>query len=318
MVAHRRDESLTETRMRPHARRRKSRRAVLTLALSLAVGIPTLQGIAVGAWADGTRVGATIINASHSPVGSGGSQTAFSVALPTGAACSRDTTTGRYHVYGYIVHLATNPGALRWDANGPVLPLTPPDNDTHTLYDTTGSPYVAQNTAIHTGQVPQSAAFRLTEYTIDGSRGMSLALPAGTYNVGIACVTDKFTTDKYWNVQLTFARSSNDPNRETWTVVPGSGSEGTGSSASSSSSATLSSPTSAPQPGLPSVTSPSISQDSPGSLVAGAALKPLPKRGGSSSEPAAIAGAAVLLVAALGILLFARIRRAARRASTGS
>jgi hypothetical protein len=112
------------------------------------------------------------------------------------------------------------PGGLTWDANGPVLPLPAPDNDTHTLYDTTGTPYVGENTAINTGQIPTPVTnFNWVDYSINGSGGTLLTLPAGTYNVGIACVTDTSTTDRFWNSQLTF-KASTDPNGESWTVNP--------------------------------------------------------------------------------------------------
>jgi hypothetical protein len=295
--------------------------------------------------------------------------TTFSVNPPQAAACSKDTATGQYHVYGYVVPLATNPGTLTWDANGPVLGhtdtvtvtsgtasvadtsvkatdtglavsgtgipagdfvgtvtagssflistsataqvpatgvlptasgtsvtigtrtdtmtvtsgsatvadtsilagdtgetitgtgipantfvgtvtagssfllsssatsqvnvnatasgssvvigLPAPDNDTHTLYDTGGLAFVNQNTAPVTGQVVTPGNFNWANYTATGNGGTTLALPApGTYNVGIACVTNTFTTDRFWNTQLTFSpvATTVDPNGETWAI----------------------------------------------------------------------------------------------------
>jgi hypothetical protein len=179
------------------------------------------------AWAAGTNAGnATIVDPTKTgrPVlTAGGSHTIFSINLPQRAACSKDTASARFHIYGYIVPSGTNPGGLTWDANGPVLPLPAPDNDTHTLYDTTGSPYVAVNTAITTGQIPVPVPdFNWANYSLTGTvnGSQTLTLPAGPYNVGIACVTSTSTTDKFWNARLTFSANSGDRNGESWTVVP--------------------------------------------------------------------------------------------------
>jgi hypothetical protein len=107
--------------------------------------------------------------------------------------------------------------------NGTVVigPPNAPDNDTHTLYDTSGTAFVAQNTAVTTGQIPTPVTnFNWADYAIAGNGGLLLTLPAGTYNVGIACVTNTATTDRFWNTQLTFVANAGDPNGETWTVAP--------------------------------------------------------------------------------------------------
>jgi hypothetical protein len=108
------------------------------------------------------------------------------------------------------------------NGNGTVViaPPNPPDNDTHTLYDTSGTPYVGENTAVTTGEIPTPVTnFNWVDYSINGSGGTLLTLPAGTYNAGIACVTDIGTTDRFWNSQLTF-KASGDPNGESWTINP--------------------------------------------------------------------------------------------------
>jgi hypothetical protein len=219
------------------------------------------------AWAAAPTAGAEITDPTHSPpipLNSGGSHTIFSVSLPTGAACSQDTAHGRYHVYGYIVSSTTDPGALTWDSNGPVLSLNPPDTDSHTLYDTTGAPYAAINTAITTGQVPQAPNLNWVFYTPTGNGGTALTLPASTtgitYNVGIACVTDSFKTDKFWNVSVKFSTSTSDPNGETWAVT-GAGSGGAGATATSTILGT--SPTSEAAPGAAVTLTATVSCTSP-------------------------------------------------------
>jgi hypothetical protein len=253
-------------------------RALVGLAVA-AVGLGGAGALPLAgsrAWAAPPTVGAQITDVNHNPLNSGGSQTIFSVSLPTGAACSKDSANGRYYVYGYIVPSATYPGALTWDSNGPVLPLNPPDNDTHTLYDTTGSPWVGQNTAINTGQVPQPPNFNWANYTPTGNSGATLALPASTtgttYNVGIACVTpsipgqvDSSKTDKFWNVQLTFSTSPSDPNGETWAVVTGTGSQGVGTTGTSTILGT--SPTSEAAPGAAVTLTATVTCTSPGGVA---------------------------------------------------
>jgi hypothetical protein len=200
--------------------------AVKLGAVGLAAAVVTMFG-GTAAMAEGTLAGpATITNPSHVAITSGGSATNFSITLPTLAACSGDTTTGRFHVFGYIVPSSTDVGALTWDANGPVLPngvpTGTPGGDFYTLYGQDGAPFVNQPTAITTGQVVQPPAFNYLNFSPDGSGGTLIPLPAGTYNVGIACVTPGQVTDKYWNVQETFTASASDsPNGEVWSVVPG-------------------------------------------------------------------------------------------------
>jgi len=181
---------------------------------------------ATAAMAASTPTGPAIItDAAHAPLNSGGSQTTFSITLPTGAACSGDTATSRYHVYGYIVPSSQDVGALTWDANGPVLPagepVGTPGGDFYSLYNTDTSPYAGNATAITTGQVVQPGQMNYAFFNTDGSGGL-IPLPVpGTYNVGVACVTPAGTTDNYWNVQESFVANSGDPNGEVWSVVPG-------------------------------------------------------------------------------------------------
>jgi hypothetical protein len=158
------------------------------------------------------------------PLNTGGSQTQWTVQLPHLAACSKDTFTNQYHVNSYIIPAATDPTTLSFSSTGPV---DPKGGLAFPLVDTTGSAYTAQATAPNTGQVQQPPSFNYAAFTIDGRNGTP-SLPAGTYNVGIACSTNAATAnlDQLWNVQETLSASSSDPNGETWTVVPGSGGGG--------------------------------------------------------------------------------------------
>jgi hypothetical protein len=276
-------------------RRRAAQAGVAIIATAAASMFSASTASTAGA--AGTNAGnATIVNPQtpRPRINAGGSQTTFSINLPQRAACSKDTASGQYHIFGYIVPSGTDPGGLQWDAQGPLLgrtdtatvtaksptvldasiqstdqgnsvagtglpsgyfvgtvtpgssfqlsssptsqvninatqngssvvigPPNTPDNDTHTLYDTGGFPYVNVNTAINTGQIPVPVSdFNWNNYSLTGMVGgfQTLTLPAGTYNVGIACVTNTFTTDKFWNVLVTFSANSADPNGESWTV----------------------------------------------------------------------------------------------------
>jgi hypothetical protein len=220
----------------------KFRRAGIALALvALATAVAF---VGVTSWAAGTNAGnATITKDDHSALNAGGSTTIFSVTLPTGAACSGDTANHGYTVYGYIIPTSQDAGALTWDANGPVLPAgVPAGNDGvnfhYTWYDTTGSAFVNQATALTTGQVVQPGQFNWMVYSINGSGGTLVPLPAGTYNVGIACVKPDKTTDKFWNVQETFTASNTDPNGEIWAVGSGGGGGTTTTTAASTTTTT--------------------------------------------------------------------------------
>jgi hypothetical protein len=155
---------------------------------------------------------ATVVQSNGTtPLNSGGSQTSWTLKLPTGAACSKDTASGQYHVNSYLVNAGTvsDPSTLSFTSTGP--------SQGFPLVDTTGSAYTAQNTAINTGQVPQPPTFNYAVFSIDGRNGTQ-TLPVGTYNEGIACSTNSGAMDNFWNVQIVIQASAGDPNGETWSV----------------------------------------------------------------------------------------------------
>lgn len=202
-----------------------------------------LAAYAATALAAGTSAGmATVVNPDNTSaaVTGGGSQTWWTLKLPTGAACSGDTAGTAYHVYGYVVSATSDPdpGTLTFNSDGPVGTGT-----VFPLYDASASPYVNSATEITTGKVINVPAFSWSLFSVDGRTTTgnpdgTLVLPLGTYNVGVACAHANGTGDTFWNVQMTFVAAAGDANGATWSV-PG----GTSTSSSTTPSSTTSSTT---------------------------------------------------------------------------
>lgn len=148
------------------------------------------------------------------PLNSGGSATDFTIKLPTGAACAGDSADGGYRVSSYMVPSTVDPSTLTFDAAGPVGSGFKP------LYDTTGSPYVVQQTAAADtaggpGPIIGIPAFDYGVWTPGD-------IAAGAYNIGIACTlgpAGPTQMKEYWNLQKTFSASASDsPAGVTWIV----------------------------------------------------------------------------------------------------
>jgi hypothetical protein len=185
------------------------------------VVVVVVVGLAPAASAAGTRAGDAVPTdlSTNRPVLSGGSSTQWTLNLPSGAACSGDTATQGYHVYSFIVPAATDVGTLTFN------PSTGPSTG-NPLVDSTGSAYMAVNTAQTTGQVIQIPTFNFNLFASTEQGGTKLALPPGDYKAGLACANTLGQGDKYWSTQFTSTASSSDPNGEVWTVHPTSASSG--------------------------------------------------------------------------------------------
>jgi hypothetical protein len=168
---------------------------------------------APAAFANGTSSGDAVPTdlSTNAPVRSGGSSTAWTLNLPAQAACTGDTARKGYHVYSFIVPAAVDPGTLIFNpSTGPSTPSP--------LVDTTGSAYMAANTAMDTGQVVQIPTFDFNLFATTDRGGARLALPPGDYKAGLACANTLGQGDKYWDTIFTFTASNSDPNGEVWTV----------------------------------------------------------------------------------------------------
>ncbi len=181
------------------------------------------------AWAAGTDAGlALIVNPANQTVNinSGGSQTVWTLKLPTGAACSADTAGNQYLIQSYLVDAAANPdpGLLTFNSEGPIGTGT-----VFPLFDATGSPYISQATENTTGAIRNIPGFDLNIFSIDARTTPrnpegTLTLPAGTYNLGIACSKPGpggiSAGDKFWNTKIVVSANGTDVNGETWQTQP--------------------------------------------------------------------------------------------------
>jgi hypothetical protein len=141
-------------------------------------------------------VGLVATNASALPAGSasagtpvlapttGTVSTTFNLTTPVGAACQGDSASGGYKVGSFIVPSTQDPATLTYTASGPNVG-TP-------IYDTTGSPFIAKNTAVTTGFLTGLPNINLTTATP----------AAGKYWIGYACYLAGATT-RFWANNIT-------------------------------------------------------------------------------------------------------------------
>lgn len=246
------------------------------------------------------------------PLNSGGSASEFVLRLPAGSACSGDSANDGYQVQSYMVPSTVDPSSLTFDSQGP----TP--NGTGAalrlpLYDTQGSGYIDQLTDITTGFISGLPKFWFGIFGADGPT----VVPAGTYNVGIACtkgLASATQLDKYWNAQFTIAHSASDePAGLTWTVV----NNGTGSSTTSSSttsSSTSSTVTSSSSSSTSSTSTSTSTSTTLAATVAGTTVAPtttisaavaggnLPRTGPSSTVWMTVWGVLLLVFGRMAVL----------------
>src|SRR5262249_44177329 len=152
------------------------------IAIGALVCVSAVVGLAPAAFANGTRAGDAVpVNpGNNAPVTSGGSSTAWTLKLPSGAACSGDSATHAFHVYSFIVPASVDPGTLTFNAS------TGPSTG-NPLVDSSGTAYLATNTAQTTGQVIQIPPFDFKLFATTDQGGTKLALPPGDYKAGLAC-----------------------------------------------------------------------------------------------------------------------------------
>ncbi len=160
---------------------------------------------------------------SGQPLANGGSATVFGIRLPVGAACTGDSASGGYRVQSYVVPASVDPNTLTFGVQGPV-PVATGANYRQPLFTTATTRYVNITTGVAPtpgggGPIPSTPGFN---FAFLGPTGATL-LPAGTYNVGLACTLgfeSATQLDKYWNVQITIAADPADqPSGITWTVA---------------------------------------------------------------------------------------------------
>ncbi|MDP1795643.1 MAG: hypothetical protein Q8K63_16010 [Acidimicrobiales bacterium] len=305
-----------------HPRSRRVMRAMARIGfagsgLALAALAMELPARLVPAHAAGTNAGdAQVVNpATGVPLGTGTKDTDFTLRLPTGASCTGDSANDGYRVQSYHVPASVDPSTLTFNADGPV-PNGTGASFRQPLYGTNGSAFVEAQTAPANpapgpGQVINLPAFDFGQYD-------ATLLPAGTYNVGIACTRpggpSATQNDKYWNVQFSFAAdlswtASQAAVTTTTTVAGGTTSTTlststtvtTGGSTTSTTQATASSTTSTSQAsGATTTTSTTRVTTTPttASVAAGSLA-----RAGSDALPLGMAGFSLIVFGRMAYLL---------------
>jgi hypothetical protein len=260
---------------------RTTPKKIVSGAAACAIAAGTLAALLAPspASAAGANAGAAdIVNpAGGAPLSSGGSATNFRLKLPTGAACTGDSPNAGYRIQSYLVPQSVDPGTLQFDSVGPV-PVA--GQYRSALIGSDANPYVDQQTAAAVpaggpGPIIQPLpSFNYAEF----APPFGTYIPAGVYNIGIACTLGAPSTtqqDRYWNTVITVTSNPADsPGQITWafgavptapvltSVQPGNGQLTASYTASASTPATTSYTVTASPPSGPAVTATSASPTS--------------------------------------------------------
>jgi len=139
----------------------------------------------------------------------------FTVVLtPSPADCSGDTASGGYHVYSYLLPQATAVTTDDFSTGSPSEGLG--------LVDSSGY-YGPANTAPTTGQIINIPAdFEWADLLSLGETAANLDNgSSAVWDAGIACANSSGAVTDYWNTQVTFTKSTSDPNGFVWSAGPG-------------------------------------------------------------------------------------------------
>jgi hypothetical protein len=176
--------------------------------LAAAALIAIWPGVAVSAASkagDATVVAPGDNTAARAPLTRGTTATPFSLQLPAQAACTGDSNNGGYRVQSYMVPASVDPGNLQYGSVGP-LPSGTGAKFRQALFDLNTNQYVNAQTAMATkpggpGPIINIPAFNFSVFKAGD-------VPAGLYNIGIACTKGPASSsqlDKFWNTQITVA-----------------------------------------------------------------------------------------------------------------
>lgn len=158
----------------------------------------------------------------------GGSDTAFTLVLPAGAACGGDSANDGYRVGSYMVAASVDPSSLGFNPDGPTPSQFGPPQATFAqpLYGTDASPYVIAQTANADppggpGQVVNIPNF---DFAVFQPAGTGFDVPPGNYNLGIACYIDGpgiSPIEEFWNASIAVAADATDtgPAGIAWSVL---------------------------------------------------------------------------------------------------
>lgn len=132
----------------------------------------------------------------------GAADTAFSLQLPAGAACSGDSTSGGYRVQSFMVSDSVDPSTLTFGANGP-QPPTVGDGLRQPLYGLSTKSFVNAATNLADEPGGEGAIINIPDFHFGVFRPGEL--PPGRYHVGIACTKGPASAeqlDRYWVTAL--------------------------------------------------------------------------------------------------------------------
>jgi hypothetical protein len=191
------------------------RRRLELATLAAAVSTVVFPASGAHALAGGTAV---VAAPGGSAITAGGSATPFTLRLPSAAACAGDSAHGEFRVQSYMVPAAVDPGALTFGSTGPI-PNTFGANFRQPLYGPTKSGYVNAQTANADHPTDPGTIVNVPAFSFDVFRPGDV--PAGTYNVGLACTKGPASAKQltaYWNTTMVIAASASDPAGLTWSV----------------------------------------------------------------------------------------------------
>ena len=155
----------------------------------------------------GTNAGAAVLSPTK-----GNSATPFTYTLPVGAACTGDSAVGGYTVTSYMVKDTVDVANLQFDPLQGPLPLGTGANFSQPLYEVgSGSPFTGVQTANADTPGGPGTIIGIPQFDLSSAGFVPGDIPAGTYNVGIACIKGPPSgtqLDKFWNSQVVIATSS--------------------------------------------------------------------------------------------------------------
>ena len=140
---------------------------------------------------------------------SGDSTTNFSLNLPVGAQCGEDSAGGDWRVTSFMVPASVDPTTLTFDPAGPT-PAATGASFRQPLWNLGGDAYVGRSTA--NADTPGGPGPILAPGTFDFDPGYGPTdIPAGAYNIGIACIDETSAMQQFWSTTLTFSANAADP-----------------------------------------------------------------------------------------------------------
>ncbi len=166
---------------------------------------------------------AAVVDPENVPLASGSSTTPFKLQLPGGSACSGDSANSGYRVQSYVVPVGTDPAGLTFNSSSGPQP-NGTDPFIQPVFFATGSPYLDQLTDLQTEPGgPGGVAVPLDPFDFKVFLDEGIAIPSGTYNIGIACSNPTppapATVDRYWNAVIEITADGAVPNGISWEVT---------------------------------------------------------------------------------------------------